>query len=321
MRSQPVKFAEYKQPNGETRTLVRAVGSGDILRRFDKTPAPLEATDVVCPHFMMLAWANGCQYNCAWCYLRGTFRFYGQKPNGRVPMKFKPREKIQKAVQAFLESDSAPEIINTGELCDSLMQETGENPFSVWLLKQFQGTPHRILFLTKSTNIQHFLKNEFQKNTVLAWSVNASKVAERWENYAPSVADRLLAAKAVADAGYEVRLRIDPMVPVKDWRDEYTNLVDSIFNLLTPERVTLGCLRGLATTLIYAKDKSWIPYLTEKSNWGKKPPFKQRLDMYHAMIEKLRENGLHKMGVCKDTLGLWRTLDLRLTEIKCNCVW
>lgn len=314
-----MKFKEYKQLTGEVKTQISHVGT--ILRRFDKTPFPMNETDVVCPHFMLLAWANGCPFNCAWCYLKGTFRFYGQKPNGRVPIIFKERARIEKEIKAFLDAKGiSPEIINTGELSDSLMQE-GEDPFSAWIMSFFKGSKHKILFLTKSTNVHNFVKNEWQKNTVLSWSINADAVSKRWENYAPTVKERLEAAAKVADQGYEVRLRIDPMVPILNWQQHYGELVETIFSMFAPERVTLGCLRGLISTIIHAKDKSWVEYLRENSNWGKKPPFEERFQMYEFVYKSLQSFGLNKFGICKDTISIWRKLGMKPSNIKCNCVW
>jgi spore photoproduct lyase len=293
-----------------------------ILRRFDKTPFPSAETDAVCPHFMLLAWANGCPYNCAWCYLKGTFRFYGQKSNGRVPIVFKDRARVKKELVAFLNSkESKPELINTGELSDSLMDETGQVPFSTWIMSLLKGTKHKVLFVTKSTRVQNFLANNWQDNAILSWSINAVPVADRWERLAPSVVDRLDAAKQVYDAGYEVRLRIDPMVSVEDWQRLYAELVDMISARLKPNRVTLGCLRGLNSTILYCRDKSWVQYLTERSNWGKKPPFEQRLAMYRFMIRALREKGIREVGICKDTLAVCKTMRIDPSKIECNCVW
>lgn len=323
-----LKFQEYKQLDGSVKLQI-AKCSLDILRRFDKTPYPQAPTDVLCPHFMLLAWANGCMYNCAWCYLKGTFRFYGQKPNGRIPQIYKERARIERDIDAFLEAKDLPaEIINTGELCDSLMDEgnrDGLKPFSEWMMEKFAGTKHRVLFLTKSTNVQNFLKHEWQKNAILSWSINAPKVSERWEKYAPMAHERLAAAKQVYDAGYEVRLRIDPMVAIDGWQEEYAGLVSKIFGMMKPTRVTLGCLRGLNTTLIYCKDKSWIDYLTEKSSWGRKPPFAQRLMMYAYLIGHMQEFGFSDVGVCKETLAMWEALQktfkrLDFKKMKCNCV-
>jgi spore photoproduct lyase len=321
-----VKFKEYKQLDGSVRNQVSDAG-GSILRRFDKTPFPEDAKDVICPHFMLLAWANGCPYNCAWCYLKGTFRFFPQKPNGRIPQIFKDRARIEKDIRAFLKADLPPEIIDTGELSDSLMDEGSREslPFSEWLMQFFDGTKHKVMFLTKSTNIEQFLNHHWQKNAILAWSINAPKVSERWEMYAPTALQRLAAAQKVADAGYEVRLRIDPMVPIEDWKTEYAQLV-KLIEPVKPSRVTLGCLRGLTTTIIYCKDKSWLPYLKEKSSWGKKPPFHERLEMYDFVIGELNKAGVKDVGVCKETLEMWNELAkvfprMKYQKMTCNCVW
>jgi hypothetical protein len=63
-----LKFKEYRQMNGQSLRLMCKAGQGKFLRRFDKTLFPVKETDVVCPHFMLLAWANGCPYNCAWTH-------------------------------------------------------------------------------------------------------------------------------------------------------------------------------------------------------------------------------------------------------------
>lgn len=320
-----VRMQDYKQLDGSSKLQVSSVGA-KILRRFDRTPFPTAPTDVVCPHFMLLAWANGCMFNCAWCYLKGTFRFYKQKPNGRIPQIYKSRAEMSKDIRAFLNAKVPPEIINTGELADSLMEEGSDGdvhqPFSEWIMSFFEGTPHKVLFLTKSLNINRFLSHDWQKNAILAWSINAPEVAKRWEHYAPAIAERLTAAQEVYEQGYEVRLRIDPMVPVEHWKEWYQGLVDAVFGIfdLEPSVITLGSLRGLTTTILYCKDKSWLPFLTEKSNWGKKPPFAQRLEMYQNVIETCKQYGFKSIGVCKETLAMWEALKKDYSKIKCNCV-
>jgi len=71
-----ISYKEYKTINGTKKTLVSRVNDGSIITRFDKTPLPQKPTDVICPHFLELKWAYGCPYDCAWCYLKGTFRFH-----------------------------------------------------------------------------------------------------------------------------------------------------------------------------------------------------------------------------------------------------
>ena len=74
-----IKYKNYKSLNGKSSKTVYQVGDGSIIKLFDRTPYPQKPTDVICPHFLELKWANGCPFDCSWCYLQGTFRFLVRK--------------------------------------------------------------------------------------------------------------------------------------------------------------------------------------------------------------------------------------------------
>ncbi|MHC1597924.1 MAG: SPL family radical SAM protein [Methermicoccaceae archaeon] len=311
-----VEFKTYKDLKGEGIRCVSKVGDGSIIKRFDKTPFPVKPTDVVCPHFLELKWAYGCPFKCAWCYLQGTFRFLKTRTDPVV----KDRERIRRAVLSFFNSSSPPEMLNTGEIADSLMAENGE-PFSKFIVPLFEKQRrHKVLFLSKSSNVRHLLEIPEHNQTVLSFSVNADSVARRWEKGAPSVADRLEAAKRASEAGYEVRLRIDPIVPVVGWEEHYKELVDDILARFTPERITLGSLRGLQSTINNARDTSWVEYLSERSNWGRKVGFETRLVNFSTIIDHLSDYGYENVALCKETIEMWAALGLDWRKIRCNCL-
>jgi len=313
-----VHYREYEQSNGTKAVLVERVNDGSVIRRFDKTPLPKRETDVVCPHFLELKWAYGCPYDCAWCYLKGTFRF---QPRGKSPV-VKPYEKIERHARAFLEQVSVPEILDTGEIADSLMHENAELPFSKFIIPIFERQKlHKVLFLTKSSNVNNLLQIEPHDQAIISFSLNAIPVAETWER-APPVLERIEAAKKVFNAGYQVRIRIDPMVPVDNWQEHYLHVLDLLFNSLTPERITLGSLRGLQSTINGCTDKSWVRYLVESSNWGKKIDFETRHGMYSAIIGQLSSKyNYREVALCKETVKMWDALKMNHKKIRCNCVW
>ncbi|MEM5804463.1 MAG: hypothetical protein QXU82_01270 [Candidatus Aenigmatarchaeota archaeon] len=88
------------------------------------------------------------------------------------------------------------------------------------------------------------------------------------------------------------------------------------------ERVTIGTLRGLRSTLIHAKDKSWTDFLKdgEKTNFGKRLNAEQRFDIYDFVIRQLNRKGVDSIGICKETVGMWKELGLDYRHIKCNCI-
>jgi spore photoproduct lyase len=313
-----VYFNKFKTIDGKTKTLVSRVNDGSIITRFNKTPSPQKSEDVICPHFVELKWAYGCPYDCAWCYLKGTFRFH---PSKTLPV-VKPYEKIELHTRKFLEEVKTPEILNTGEIADSLMHENGKLAFSKLIIPIFESQKlHKVLFLTKSSNVKNLLEIEPHNQVIISFTLNAIPVAEKWEKASP-VLKRIEAAKKVFDTGYEVRVRIDPIVPIEDWSKHYLELLDIIFDNLVPERITLGSLRGLQSTINGCTDKSWIKYLKESSNWGKKVDFGTRYDVYSGIIHELKTKyNFDKVALCKETMQIWNSLKMDYRKIKCNCVW
>jgi len=314
-----IHYKEYHPLNGSKEILVDKVNDGSIIKRFDKTPLPTKSTNVICPHFLELKWAYGCPFDCAWCYLKGTFRF---RPEGTKPV-VKDYEKIEFHTRRFLEEVETPEILNTGEIADSLMGEGSSQPFSKFIIPMFEEqNRHKVLFVTKSDNIKHLLEINPHNQAIISFSLNADEVAKRWERGAPSVERRIEAGRKLSQAGYEVRIRIDPVVPVPDWEKHYSKLIDQIFANFTPSRITLGSLRGLQSTVNGSTDKSWVEYLKESSNWGKKVDFKTRYEMYATIINQLKEKyNCSKLALCKETVAIWGRLGMDYKKIKCNCIW
>lgn len=123
-----------------------------------------------------------------------------------------------------------------------------------------------------------------------------------------------------------MRIRIDPMVAIGECERHYQILTEDLLNVLTPSRITLGCLRGLVSTMARAVDRSWISYLSEESSWGRKPPTEIRFRLYANIMDYLQEKGYEntQVGVCKDTLDIWGMLKehygLDYRKIKCNCI-
>ena len=317
VRNPKIKFAEYPMLDGSKKTLVQQVADGSIIKRFDKTPIPQSPTDVVCPHFLELKWAYGCPYDCSWCYLKGTFRFSPTKASPKI----KDLKKTEGHTKAFLESVEEPEILNTGEIADSLMHEGNTKSFSSFIIPIFESQDrHKVLFLTKSNKIQNLLKAESHNQVIVSFSLNAEIVAKEWELKAPPPCKRLKAARKLYEKGYEIRLRIDPIVPIEDWEKYYLELIDQIFNSLIPERITLGSLRGLQSTINGSSDKSWVKFLTERSNWGRKIEFNIRHNVYKKLIDYLKEKyAYEKIALCKETKAMWKVLSMDYQQIKCNC--
>ena len=287
-----------------------------IIVYFAKTPF-----DIVCPHFWELRWAFGCPFDCAYCYLQGTGR-------GNKNPRYRPEKKVIAAINKAFKHEyfiKHPSIFNSGELSDSLMNPTYMRRYADFFETQNR---HKLLLLTKSHRVG-WLTGEPRKQTIASFSLNATEVWRRWEKRTSSPQQRISAAKELLESGYEVRIRIDPIFPIENWKRHYEDLIYYMISELPsyPDRITLGTPRGLAKTLIFAKDRSWerIAFTgkPEYTGWGKKAPKSLRKEIYLFFYNKLENLGFDKsrIALCKETRSMWKDLDLNSDFCKCNCVW
>jgi spore photoproduct lyase len=201
------------------------------------------------------------------------------------------------------------------------MTEADSRPFSTFIVPMFEHQErHKVLLVTKSAYTKNLEKIEEHKQTIVSFSLNAQAVSEKWE-MAPPIKMRIEAAYNLYRCGYAVRVRIDPIVPIENWRNHYLDLLRIIFDKFTPERITFGSLRGLQSTINNASDKSWVSFLTENSNWGKKVSFELRYLLYGEIINYLREQyNFSRVALCKETIGMWQKLGMDYRKIRCNCL-
>jgi len=295
---------------------------------FDKTPK-----DIVCPHFYILNWAFSCPYDCAYCYLQGTFR--GKTHNSTyiidythpdifVPYNtikiYKPYDEffILQDLETFIDTVKTPSILNAGELSESLMYP--DIMMNICELFTNQNR-HKLLILSKSSNVKFLLENDYN-NIIPSFSINSMYAWKRWEHKTPSPIKRLDAAMLLSKVGYPVRLRYDPIIPHNNWMLEYNNIVEETYRRFNPTRVTLGTIRGLKKTILYTRDRSWTQWFDRKhvSGWGYKLSLKKRLTIYSHMYKQIREHdGTVPIGLCKEEKVLWKTLRWNYNDCKCNC--
>jgi len=294
---------------GETMT---KIGDGTVIAKFEQTKE-----GIVCPEFWECKPFNGCNYNCQWCYLNGTYRFKKDERGVKIGKKatFKDKDKVQDHIQKAMDAITESTLFNCGEVSDALLYP--------WMLEKhvlpvfkaaFKKHGHKVLLLTKDTNVGFLFNAKAQNCAIIAFSVNAAFVSSTWEVDAPHPWARLEAAKKVSEYGYPVRLRIDPMVPVEEWEKGYGELVDKIMEYVPKtEVITIGSLRMMTTNLRICKelgnDTTYTDYLGEKTSRDLRAPEAVRIEMYDFIIRDLRKKGYTgHIALCKETTEVWKNL-------------
>jgi spore photoproduct lyase len=192
--------------------------------------------------------------------------------------------------------------------------------------------------LTKSDNVDDILDLPHNGHTIIAWSLNDARVSRRFEIGAPPFERRLRAAQKAQRAGYPVRIRLDPIVPLDGWRAAYIETVRKIFEKIQPERITLGTLRfepgfyknrrKIFTTGRDLPDmlEGMVPMFPAaempggKSSTGKYSfPEERRAEIFRTIIDEIRKHSDCRIALCKESADVWDSVGLEKSRCSCVC--
>jgi DNA repair photolyase len=263
----------------------------------------------------VLAHANGCSFSpqCTYCYLKSSFWYLqGSEAFTNVD------RMVEEAVRWIGKDGLESHVLNTGNLCDSLVFEEAR-PLAVRLVDAFRqhaaGRPHTLLLVTKGgiRECRPLLDSSPCRNVVVSFSVTNPDAARRYEGGAASVDERMEAASALLAAGWRVRMRIDPMIAGYD----HDGIARALATL-PPERVTLGTLRADANLLRVMGNGLFSGLEPPDDPKGlARYPWDVRLGLYRPAVSIFRE--VCPVALCEESEEVWRTLGLDVESMPCNC--
>jgi spore photoproduct lyase len=300
-----------------------------------------------CPRFLTLAVvSNGCPFRCAWCFLRGTYR--GLFPYMAVHVRY---EKIKAEIARLVAKSAGVVLVNGGELQDGLGLEHLTGAAQAFI-PFFADLPNaRLFLLTKSDNVDPILGLPHNGHTILGWSMNAPAISRMFEIGAPSFERRLAAARRAQQAGYPIRIRLDPIVPVSGWERIYADAIERIFTEIVPQRITLGTLRfeeqfyknrqaligqEESGSHLLAEMDRMVPMLPPmevpagkrggdgrpqmKTSVGKYSyPETLRVKIFRFAISEIRKHFTGPVALCKETASAWAGVGLDPHRCQCVC--
>ncbi|MGB4705011.1 MAG: spore photoproduct lyase family protein [Candidatus Saccharicenans sp.] len=221
-------------PMGESKKNLYLTGQLSFIR-----PCPCSPGCVSCRYWNIDLDLN-CPFDCSYCVLQSYLNY--QPLTVAIN-----REGLERELEEFLQKKGkVPVRIGTGELADSLGLDSLTNN-AIFLTELFRRKEGVWLELkSKSARIQPLLEVKPPSNVILSWSLNPQAVIDSEEKGTASLKERLEAAAAAVKHGYQVGFHFDPIIHYPGWKEEYSQVIASIFKIIPAEAIvwiSLGSLR------------------------------------------------------------------------------
>jgi spore photoproduct lyase len=225
LEAEPVPLKGY-EGGIKSSVLILAHHPGPCIRPFpgsrgDKGPAEF-----------FVAHANGCPFDCQYCFLQGYF-------DHGAPVLFVNQDDLLTELTDHLvrNARNGPVLYHMGELSDALALERWSG-FAAAAIAVFGGYPlARLELRTKCEAVEAVLPGGPPPNVTVSWTLTPRRAWQLCEHHTPNPLERLRSARACQEKGYRVGIRLDPALVYPGWEEGYDGLIAQIYEQLRPEGI------------------------------------------------------------------------------------
>lgn len=253
--------------------------------------------------------AYGCLHACDYCHVPPYFNIATNL------------EELAERLRDFGETIPSQALYKFDNYTDTitLEPEYGASEVMVNAFADWEG--RYLLLYTKSDNVDHLLGLDHRGHTLISWSLGSETVAEKIEKRTPSPDARIAAMEKCEKAGYPVRVRISPICPVKNWRDEYASVIERLLARVSPEVISVDVVGWMSAVMMqdamdvslfdeaFARELERLKAENFRPNGKHLFPHRMRADILRFVIEKIQAvRPEQRVSICMETKEMWREL-------------
>ena len=188
------------------------------------------AENIVCQSAWEIHSVTGCLFKCDYCS-------FEQYLNIMLDI-----EELAEHVERLIDDNPWLSLYKYDNQSDILTFEP-EYGASAVLMPMFARKPNAYLMhYTKGDCVDHLLDMDHGGHTLVCWSLSAHTQSRVIERETATSEERIEAARKCQQAGYPVRFRFSPIVPVKGWREENRQMIRLLLSKVRPEVISLQTL-------------------------------------------------------------------------------
>ena len=299
---------------------------GHMTTAIDQHPHNLDQRlDCVCWPTYNFGTVTGCPHGCLYCGAGRDGRF--------LTITLNLEEYMEKVVGPVIEANPWNRVfrmILSGTDLIAFEPEYGlHDLFTRKLARYDERYGH---FHTTSSNVDWMADLEHRDRLVGVWSTTCEAVARDVEPGTGHAVDRFDAARKCQDMGIPVRYKFKPIIPVRNWREEYATIVRQALERTRPESIgfclyiwnsyeslinTFGadlldpdCVAAARDAADEMKDKRTGPF-----------PHDTRAEIYRFMIQEVRRHDKDVLlYVSTETREMWDELKDELGQDPCSYI-
>ncbi|NOY81393.1 MAG: hypothetical protein GXP31_10365 [Kiritimatiellaeota bacterium] len=293
-----------------------------------------DRSGIVCQSAWQLHSIMGCPFRCAYCGFGGLIRIL-------VNM-----EEYVEHLDEVCALDPPQRLYKWDNQTDVSAFEP-EYGASKLLVEYFAGKPGKYLeiYVGKSDGIDNLLGLDHRGKTILQWSIAPRTQTALFEKETASWEERIEAARRCQEAGYIVRYRFSPMIPIRNWREEYAELVERIFARTEPDVISLCAFGWMSVAdarqcldfealdpAVVAAMEAAAPFIEKRgftSGGGRPIPHDARAWMFKCVLDEIRRRSpTIPVSLCLETVEMWALFQRELampvdpekkSAYYCNC--
>ncbi len=263
-----------------------------------------------CCDYQVLNIGMGCPMDCVYCILQA----YLNKP--WLSFFVNTDDLFDEMRQAFTRKPENFFRIGTGEFTDSMGLDriTG---LSSKLVEFMVDQKQAVLELkTKSAVIENLEGLDHNGRTILAWSLNSTRVMQNEELRTATLEERLAAAAQCAKWGYRLAFHFDPIIYHQGWEDGYRETINRLFQVVPAEQIawiSLGALRYLPSlktigTSRFPGSRIFYQEFIEGLDNKKRYFRPQRVKLYKHIYSLLKNYAAPKTCIyfCMESDEIWK---------------
>lgn len=276
-----------------------------------------------CQTALQLNLVDGCVFRCAYCGF------------GRVLVIALDVERFMAGLDEVFAQYPAQRLYKFSNMTDLPPFEPELDAVPPMVARFAREEGRYLMLFTKSDAIDFLLDLDHRGHTIVSWSMSSATPSRVIEKRTPTMEARIEAMRKAQAAGYLVRARLSPIVPVRNWRDEYGEFFEKLFAACRPDLVTLELLgwfdvedlpRVIPVELLDPAAYATAGAAAEELHGVRSGPFTEAThqEIYRFCIETCKRlSPATPVSVCHGTPATWEALGSLMgmspEHYICNC--